>query len=137
MTTKSMPSEMHSVNIETRFVKNVSFLLGKKKEDCECQVCDLKQGEVYQVKNEMGSVEPEVLVVRLDDGSSFHDCGLVLNFPGHFHDNEFKLRPDYQKYLHIIHEEKINQIASGFPESVHLEVKELTIRGKKDIIDNV
>lgn len=55
-----------------------------------------------QEEDEVGPVEPEVLIARLHDRSPRHHRGLVLDLLGHLHYNDLELRPDYEENLDIV-----------------------------------
>jgi hypothetical protein len=49
----------------------------------------------------MGSIKPEIFVIRLDHWSFSNNMTSVLGFLSHFHDNKFKFSAHQEKYLHI------------------------------------
>jgi hypothetical protein len=49
----------------------------------------------------MGSIKPEIFVIRLNQWSSSNNMTSVLGFLSHFHDNKFKFSAHQEKYLHI------------------------------------
>lgn len=60
---------------------------------------DLKQGEMNQEKNPLGSMEPEKIITWLHHwGSSYNDC-LVMNLLSHIHNHKFQFCTHHHKYL--------------------------------------
>jgi len=45
-----------------------------------------------QEDDPMGAIKPKILVVGLYHGYTSYNCSTILDFLGHFHDYEFKLR---------------------------------------------